>query len=270
MIRPSKQYDIPSENLCFISKNFVATGLPMRKFAGNEFVRQNNLVTTHMVSLQDIGLPYGMVARWIIISIVTYMVRTRKQIMYIGNSNREHFEYLGVKQTTSGRATKERNEQIKRVLNCGFHIDKQTKDGLQTESNRFYISKQERIDDVKDIKEIVISDDFYNYVIVKKQIFPLDRKVLRLLSKSQSPVIFDLYIFLCYQQKYMRNTGRSQMHIPIESLVAQFGMQFKRPFDFKRRIENGVKCVQTFLQADIDIDTKGLVMTLDSVNKSVN
>ena len=85
-----KKYDIPTENLCFITKNFISTGLPMRAIDKNEFHRYNNRVSTCMLAPSDTGLPYGMIPRYAIVAIVTYIVRTDEQIMQIGSSNREH------------------------------------------------------------------------------------------------------------------------------------------------------------------------------------
>lgn len=64
-----------AKSLGFMPRCFVLTSLPHSRPAGNKFVRVNGNMTVSMVTTSDLGLPYGVYPRKLLISISTEAVR---------------------------------------------------------------------------------------------------------------------------------------------------------------------------------------------------
>lgn len=233
---------IPKNLLCFTTKNFISTGLPVKKPKKNEFKRHNNLVTTNLLAPQEIGLPYGKIPRIAIIKMVTYIYQTKKQIMPIGSGNREHFKILGLNLNTSGRYSAEKNNQLNRLLNCAFYIEKKDENGL-TKVERFFIAKRSSALDIKGLIEIEFSDEFYHYVLNKKNIVPLNKSYLVGLSAFQ----LDLYIMLSYWLRYLTNKKQRKAVITYEKLKEQLGLAFGEKRHLVRCIKMNLERIELFL-----------------------
>ncbi len=249
---------IPKELLCFTTKNFISTGLPVKKPKENEFKRHNNLVTTNLMAPQEIGLPYGKIPRLAIIKIVTYIYQKKSQIMYIGTDNREHFENLGLNPNTSGRHAAEKNSQLNRLLNCAFYIEKKDGNGL-IETERFFIAKRNSTIDIKGLIEIEFSDEFYHYVLDKKNIVPLNKSNLEGLSAVQ----LDLYIMLSYWLRYLSNKKQRKAVITYEKLKEQLGLSFEEKRHLLRCIKMNMSGIESFLlEGKVNFGKSGLEIEL--------
>lgn len=253
--RIRKNYDIPRELLCFSTKNFVSTGLPVRKPKDNEFKRQNNLVTTNIVAPKDIGLPYGKVPRLAIIAMVTYIYKTKKRVMNIGTGNREHYENLGINNNTSGRCAADKNRQLNRLLNCAFYFKKRYNDGRVVEE-RFFIAKRNTLIDINTIEQIEFSDDFYKYALDKKNIVAINKGYLIGLSAFQ----MDLYISLAYWINYLQKQPykNKKTVISYENLNKQLGLAFTKIRHFVRCIKNNIGRVEVCLNAKVNVIKNGI------------
>lgn len=257
MKKNRKKYNIPSKNLCFITKNFLSTGLPMRPINEIEFRRYNNRVSTCMLAPSHIGLPYGMIPRQAIIAMVTYIKRTEKQTMPIGTTNREHFEALGIQTNTSGRILKYKNKQLNALLNCAFYVTKINEDG-ESKTIRFFIAKENSIDHLNHVQSITFSDEFYHYVLGKNNAVPLDRCMLAQFARS--PLCFDLYITLAFWHHYIQYNQKYCCSISYKALQKQLGLKFERDADFKRQIQLAIRRVKTFLEMYVLLTNDGITL----------
>lgn len=253
--RIRKKYDIPPELLCFSTKNFVSTGLPVRKPKDNEFRRQNNLVTTNIVVPKDIGLPYGKIPRLALIAMITYIYKTKNRIMIIGSGNREHFQNLGINNNTSGRCAAEKNRQLNRLLNCAFYYEKRNKNG-QAVKEYFFIAKRNTMTDINTIEQIEFSEEFYQYVLKKENIVAINKGCLAGLSAFQ----LDLYVSLAYWIKYLekRPYKNKKTVIPFENLSKQLGLAFTEIRHFVRCIKNNIGRVEACLNAKVNVIKNGI------------
>ena len=261
MKKNRKKYNILPHNLCYITKNFLATGLPMRSTDDqNEFRRCNNLVSTCMLAPSHIGLPYGMIPRYAIIAMITYIVRTKNQTMPIGSTNREHFEALGLRTNTSGRILKYKNQQLNALLNCAFFITR-TDDSGDRKTIRFFIAKEDSVDRLENVQSITFSDEFYQYALSPNNAVPLDRCILAQFARS--PLCFDMYITLAYRYHYMQRNKKYYCSISYKVLQKQLGLKFERETDFRRQIQLALRRVKMFLDMYLLMTNEGIVLKCD-------
>lgn len=248
-----KKYDIPPENLCFTAKCFISTGLPVKRPKGNEFKRQNNLVTTNLIAPNEIGLPYGKSSRLALISMVTYVYRNQNQVMNIGAGNLNHFKSFGLGNATSGKIAAQKKDQLNRLLNCAFYVAIDKGKGA-VEEKRFFIAKESTKIDVNKIQQIEFSDEFYKYASNKKNIVPISNEHFAEMSAIQ----MDLYFILSYWVVYLKNKCIKETVVTYEHLEKQLGLSFSERRYFIRSVKNNVSYIKAWLDVKIDFVEQGI------------
>ena len=83
--------------------------------------------------------------------------------------------------------------------------------------------------------QIVLSQDFL--AEITRCAIPVDLRAIRQLRRS--PLAIDLYVWLTYRMSYLRKPTL----IPWQSLEAQFGSDYTRPRDFRRRVSKLLEAV---------------------------
>jgi hypothetical protein len=81
----------------------------------------------------------------------------------------------------------------------------------------------------------VLGQDFFTEVT--RSAVPIDLRALHKLRAS--PLAMDLYIWLTYRMSYLRKSTL----VPWEGLRAQFGADYTRPRDFRRRVSKHLEAV---------------------------
>jgi len=76
--------------------------------------------------------------------------------------------------------------------------------------------------------QIVLSQDFFEEIT--RSAVPVDLRAIRQLQRS--PLAIDLYVWLTYRMSYLRKPTL----IPWKSLQGQFGSEYARPRDFRRKV----------------------------------
>ena len=99
--------------------------------------------------------------------------------------------------------------------------------------------------------QIVLSQDFFEEIT--RSAVPVDLRAIRQLQRS--PLAIDLYVWLTYRMSYLRKPTV----VPWKSLEAQFGADYTRPRDFRRRVSELLEAVLcTYPTARISLTDIGL------------
>ena len=98
---------------------------------------------------------------------------------------------------------------------------------------------------------IVLSRAFFKEIT--RSAVPIDLRAIRQLQRS--PLAIDLYVWLTYRMSYLRKPTM----VPWKSLEAQFGADYTRARDFRRRVSILLEAVLcTYSTARISLTDTGL------------
>jgi hypothetical protein len=218
----------------YMARVFAQATIPHKKVIGNEFTRKNGVFSLSIISPSKIGLPYGTIPRLLLYWITTEAVRKKNPEIVLGNTLSGFMQEIGLIPSGGrwGSITRLR-DQMKRLFSSSIscHCENEEQSAaigfnLAKEYNLWWQPKQP---DQAFLWEstVTLSKDFFEE-IVKKPI-PIDIRALK--SLQRSPLSLDIYCWLTYRMSYVNK----QTNIPWEVLQAQFGSDYTRTRDFKKK-----------------------------------
>lgn len=229
---------IEAGSLGFLPRCFVLTSLPHSKPATNSFVRVNGSMTVSMVTTSNLGLPYGVYPRKLLISITTEAVRTQSPVITLGRSMSSYLKSLGLS-ASGGRTGSLRpfKDQARRLFSTFISVEEAGDRCLKIQN----IAPVEEVDiwwEPMDLHEdmiwearLTLSQKFFQQITESP--IPLDWRVIQCLSRS--PLAIDVYTWASYR----RSKAVTASLIPWGALQAQFGAGYpispKGTHNFKRK-----------------------------------
>ena len=223
--------------LGFMPRLVVLTTLPHRRSESHRFERINGRHCLRMRAPRRVGLPYGSYTRLLLVYLTTEAVRTKRPEIQLGATPNDLARKLGLSTISEPRGTARRlQEQLRRLL-C-LRLDWQTSVGLAPRSSGSGFVTAGGAAWLKPLRRLlprrptwrshtVLGQDFFEEIT--RSAVPVDLRALRLLQRS--PLALDLYVWLTYR---MSNLKKPTL-IPWKSLEAQFGADYSRTRDFRRR-----------------------------------
>lgn len=238
-----------ADTVGFMCRALTIATMPHKKPTGPFYVRRNGGFTLTMSQTRDdIGLPYGTKPRLLMSWLATEAVRTRERTLVLGNSLSGFMREIGLTASTGkrGQATGFR-DQTRKLFSCAISAHYENKVG--STSRRYTLTDADNLWwDTKRPDQInlwtssvTLSERFYNELIAHP--VPLDLRALRALSRS--PMALDIYIWLTYRLSYLYKPTLVRW----EALHAQFGADYTRVRDFKRKFITQLTKVLTVYQS---------------------
>jgi len=224
--------------LGFMPRIVVLTTLPHRRPGSHRFERVNGRHTLRMSAPRNIGLPYGSYSRLLLVYLTTEAVRTKSPEIYLSATPNDLARKLGLSTISGPRGTAQRlQEQLRRLLS--MRLDWQTSLGLAPRSSGSAYVTVGLGSWLKPLRglfprqptwrsHIVLGPDFFDEIT--RFAVPVDLRALHLLKAS--PLAIDLYVWLTYRLSYLKRPTV----IPWEGLRSQFGADYARPRDFRRKV----------------------------------
>ena len=221
--------------LGFMCRALTIATMPHKKPPTCFYVRRNgNFILTMAQTEEHIGLPYGTKPRLLMSWLATEAIRTQSRELTLGNSLAGFLTELGLSTSGGkrGQATGFKT-QTQKLFSCSISARYET--DTHVTSHRFTIT------DADDLwwhpknpaqldlftSSVTLSERFYQEITTHP--VPLDMRALRALSRS--PMALDIYTWLTHRISYLRRPTL----IPWEALQAQFGADYTRLRDFKRK-----------------------------------
>ncbi len=220
----------------FMPRILVQATLPHSRPRTHEFERVNGRYSLHMHAPPSVGLPYGPYPRLAMSWLCTQAVKTKRAEIELC-STFSHFMYrLGLSPIGGKRGTIPRlRDQLHRLSSTTIrwsYLDEQR----GRASGRGYViagehhlwwSPRDPAQRPGWRSRIVLSLDFFNEITLAP--VPIDLRAQRLLHRS--PLAIDIYTWLTYRMSYLRRGCL----IPWRALRSQFGADYTRVRDFRRR-----------------------------------
>ena len=227
--------------------------LPHSDQKTGRYERRNGNLRMIISDPREVGIPYGVIPRLILIWIITNAIRTKSKTLILGESLYQFLKKLNI--TPSGghlgsttRVTDQMNRLFSSVLTFEY-VDGQghvlnVLNAPVAHKFKLWISKDSNQGDLWN-SEITLTDEFYKEIIKHK--FPIDMRILRALK--QSPMAIDIYLWRTYLNGKDKRKVKKPVYISIEKVQLQFGAGYaftpRGRKDFKQAFKRALRHVNT-------------------------
>lgn len=238
----------PYKETLYLPRYFINMTLPHRKSSKIVFKRHNGSQTLKLQADDEIGLPYGVYARLVLLYVTTERVRTKEREFELGASWRAFLKKMQVDQ--NGLKHQAVQEQLKRLCATTYKIlDLNEVRKTESFSHLLLAEKWMRSEDGV---SVTLSPGFF--MMTGDSIVPLESRIVHQLRRS--PLSLDLYAWLSYRLFRLKE----EKTISWVSLEGQFGGHYKRHRDFRAKFQMSLKKVLKHTPPSplVDIREKGL------------
>lgn len=227
----------------FLPAAFCQVALPRSKPTAATFSRKQGGVEMHMYGQavepacahNTLPIPYGPLARAILIYVTTQAVQHDTLCVKLGKSASGFLDVLGRASNGGDRGSyRSLYLQLNAFMTCHFRITylDQTFEGCLFKQE----TKNEPAPTRRWLTELTLHEEFAE--ILRASCVPIDQRAVRALSSSSFGL--DVYLWLTHR---LRRVAKEQF-VPWRCLVEQFGQEFtgKRAMnDFKKRFKEALR-----------------------------
>ncbi|MCP4201262.1 MAG: pirin [bacterium] len=219
-----------------MARILVQATLPHSRPTTHEFERVNGRFTLYMNAPPSVGLPYGSYPRLAMAWLSTEAVRRREREIELGPTFSSFMYKLGLTPVTGKRGTTSRlRGQLHRLFSTTIRCSYSDETEGHAAGVGFAIAHKHQLWwSPRDPEQrplwnsaVVLSSEFYDELVAHA--VPIDLRALKALKGS--PLALDIYSWLTYRMSYLRKPCL----IPWQALQTQFGADYGRLRDFKRK-----------------------------------
>jgi hypothetical protein len=250
-----------TQKIGIMHAGFAMTALPHKRLTEPVWIRDNGNIRLRVESGADadgtqVGVPYGSIARMILLYLQSEAVKTRSREVELGKSMNAWLKTMDI--DNGGKSYKLVREQSKRLSLCRLTFYQVTAASTQITNGSFVrnaILPNESNDDQLSLwQEVVrLDEDFYNSLIDHP--LPVQETAIQQLSGRSMAI--DVYVWLAYRLHSLERPTP----ITWVALHNQFGAGFEliRKFrvTFKENLELALAAYPT---ARVSADEKGLIL----------
>jgi hypothetical protein len=248
----------------FVHAGFALTALPHRRIAEAEWVREAAGLTLRVESGKDergavVGIPYGSVARMILLYLQTEAVRTRSREVELGRSMNRWLTTMGV--NNGGKGYSLVREQSWRLSLCRLTFFSVSEEGRQITNGGFVRNAilPSRPDDSGTQlslwrERVVLDEAFYSSLLEH----PLPVRETAIRGLAHRSMAIDLYVWLAYRLWKLKRPKR----VPWPALYGQFGAGFTRLRAFRQHVKEPLAlALAAYPEARVEVDDEaGLIL----------
>jgi hypothetical protein len=212
--------------------------------------------SSHDGPMEHIGVPYGSVARLILLFLQTEALRTNSREVELGGSLRQWLSKIGA--SIGGSNARAVRDQAERISRCRltFHIQGSGKVGLVNQSivdRALFIDDSNTRQGKLSLETAKLSEGFFEQL--KRHPVPLEEAAIRAISNN--PAALDAYLWLAYRLHVLT----SDKLITWKALKSQFGGGYKELFHFKPRFTQALAlATAVYPAAKIDVIEQGVIL----------
>lgn len=241
----------------FVHAGFALTALPHRRIGEAEWVRETAGLTLRVESGKDergtvVGIPYGSVARMILLYLQTEAVRTRSREVELGRSMNGWLTTMGV--NNGGKGYSQVREQSWRLSLCRLTFFSTSEEGRQITNGSFVRNAilPSRPDDPNTQlslwrERVVLDEAFYNSLVEH----PLPVREAAIRGLAHRSMAIDIYVWLAYRLWQLKRAKR----VPWPAFYAQFGAGFTRLRAFRQHVREPLGlALSAYPEARVEVD----------------
>jgi len=241
---------------------FAMAALPHKKVADPVWEKDGGAIKLLVESGLDaqrhpVGIPYGSIARMILLYLQTQAVRTRSREVELGGSMNAWLGAMGI--PVGGKTYQIVREQSRRISRCRLTFFRRTDTAELVTNGAFVRDAILPLDSTHGQmplwqERVRLDEGFYQSLI--EHPLPLREAAVRQIS-SRSMAI-DLYVWLAYRLHALKEP----LHVPWQALRRQFGEGYNELRFFRRDVQPNLKlALAVYPEARVSVDEKdGLVL----------
>ena len=245
----------------YMARVLTQATMPHKMVMGNEFTRSNGFFTLSILTPSKIGLPYGTIPRLLLSWLTTEAVKIKKPELILGHTLSDFMQQLGII-PSGGRwgSITRLKKQMQRLFSSSisFHYDEESEVHAATGFNiakEYHLWWEPKHPEHGALwqSSVTLNNDFFKEIIDRP--VPIDMRALNALKRS--PLALDIYCWLTYRMSYLKK----QTPIPWGALHTQFGADYTRTRDFKKKFLNHLRSVLTvYPEAKLEADESSLIL----------
>lgn len=240
---------------------FAMTALPHKEIEATQWVRDGGGVRLLIESgndsrLQPVGIPYGSIARMILLYLQTEAVKTRSRDIELGRNMNQWLATMGI-ETVGGKTYRLVREQSKRLSLCRLTFYRETASATHVTNGSF-------------VRDAILPAQSDNQLTLWRESVRLDEGFYQSLIDHPMPVreaaireiggrsmAIDVYIWLAYRLHQLAKPTP----ISWASLFQQFGGGYQHVRQFRARFKEPlVLALAAYPEAKVTADEMGVIL----------
>lgn len=246
----------------YIHAGFAMTALPHKRTDAVEWVRDSADIRLRIESgkIHDgtaVGIPFGYVARLILLYLQTEAIKTRSREVELGRSMHSWLKAMGL--NSGGKGYEAVREQSRRLSLCRLTFYR-IADGGEAVMNGSFV--REAILPSRDTtgsqlslwRETVVLDEVFYESLVRHPL-PVRESAIRAMSGRSMAI--DLYIWLAYRLHHLTHATR----VPWPAVYRQFGAGFALQRQFKVHAREALAlALAAYPEAQVKVDDEAVTL----------
>ncbi len=245
----------------YIHAGFAMTALPHKRTNAVEWVRDSTDIRLRIESGKShdgtaVGIPFGYVARLILLYLQTEAIKTRSREVELGRSMHSWLKAMGL--NSGGKGYEAVREQSRRLSLCRLTFYR-VADGGEAVMNGSFV--REAILPSRDTgsqlllwRETVVLDEVFYESLVRHPL-PVRESAIRAMSGRSMAI--DLYIWLAYRLHHLTRATR----VPWPAMYRQFGAGFALQRQFKVHAREALAlALAAYPEAQVKVDDEALTL----------
>ncbi|QET91494.1 replication protein RepA [Roseomonas mucosa] len=247
--------------LGYVHAGFAMTALPHKRTDATEWVRDGGDLRLRVESGKThdgttVGIPFGYVARLILLYLQTEAIRTRSREVELGRSMHSWLKAMGL--NSGGKGYEAVREQSRRLSLCRLTFYRLTENTEAVLNGGFVreaiLPGRDKGSQMSLWRETVVLDEVFYESLVRHPL-PLREAAIRALSGRSMGI--DLYVWLAYRLHHLAGPTR----VPWPALYRQFGAGFAQPRQFRAHAREALAlALAAYPEALVRVDDDALIL----------
>jgi hypothetical protein len=246
----------------FVHAGFAMTALPHKRIDASEWVRDGADIRLRIESGKShdgtsVGVPFGYVARLILLYLQTEAIKTRSREVELGRSMHSWLKAMGL--NSGGKGYEAVREQSRRLSLCRLTFYRIGEGGEAVMNGGFV---REAILPGRDAhgaqlslwRETVVLDEVFYESLIRHPL-PVREAAIRALAGRSMAI--DLYIWLAYRLHHLTRPTR----VPWPALYRQFGAGFALQRQFKAHAREALAlALSAYPEAKVQVEEEAITL----------
>jgi hypothetical protein len=245
----------------YVHAGFAMTALPHKRVVETQWVRSGGDIQLLVESGKAnngtiVGIPYGYVARLILLYLQTEAIKTRSREVELGRSMHSWLKTMGL--NSGGKGYEAVREQSRRLSLCRLTFYRVTEGGEAVLNGGFVreaiLPHRDQGSQLSLWRETVVLDEVFYESLIRHPL-PIREAAIKALSGRSMAI--DLYIWLAYRLHHLDRPVR----VPWPALYKQFGASFSQARQFRAHARDALAlALAAYPEAQVRVDEEAIIL----------
>ena len=245
----------------YVHAGFAMTALPHKRIDATEWVRDGADIRLRIESGKShdgtsVGIPFGYVARLILLYLQTEAIKTRSREVELGRSMHSWLKAMGL--NSGGKGYEAVREQSRRLSLCRLTFYRLSEAGEAVMNGGFVreaiLPSRDTGSQLSLWRETVLLDEVFYDSLIRHPLPVREAPIRKMAGRSMA---IDLYIWLAYRLHHLTRPTR----VPWPALYRQFGAGFAQPRQFRAHAREALALtLSAYPEARVRVDDEAITL----------